>query len=484
MPLPFWRGDRGVIRAEMTWDDDVSPVGGVVNDSTTTTTSTVTLENTVGYFIVEWFRQDRFAGLVGDISLTADQLKLTVKRVTLAAAYYHWQNLNSGARAPSFVPGESASISPGPSAFLLRPGFQRTNAAVDLGSGAGRSARTSSTSSRPRARALSSDGLPWLGRSEVVVLGQFAHNFSVVDETNGWGGTVGLAGGDAQGEAPTRTACTAPGASRGRRSLATFADSDLGGGHRREGFRDHRGLPGDRNLSLTCPTSISTVRPAAEHQGQPHVPRHFWTSDEDNDAHRAISRARPARRAGWHLLRCCLLLPAAARRAKSPTTLADRGPRPVRRRGTDRRQQLRPVERVPRAQFAEVGQAPLGPSDMSFFVYPSLDDDERESLLEGLTFFTTEHTAAEGLGPVNNQTRCMGCHLSADEAVPGLLQRSSHISRAARSTPTNFNFTSFDPATGGGRAANNLDALTNTGKTAAFTIFGDFSPSSGRSSPC
>ena len=29
MPLPFWRGDRGLIRAEMTWDDDVSPVGAV-----------------------------------------------------------------------------------------------------------------------------------------------------------------------------------------------------------------------------------------------------------------------------------------------------------------------------------------------------------------------------------------------------------------------------------------------------------------------
>ena len=51
--------------------------------------------------------------------------------------------------------------------------------------------------------------------------------------------------------------------------------------------------------------------------------------------------------------------------------------------------------------------------------------------------------------------------------------------RAARSTPTNFRFTAFDPATGGGRAADNLDALNNTGKTAAFTIFGDFSPSNG-----
>ena len=143
----------------------------------------------------------------------------------------------------------------------------------------------------------------------------------------------------------------------------------------------------------------------------------------------------------------------------------------------------RPVERVPRAQFAEVGPAPLKASDVPAFGYPSLNDEEKTSLMEGMTFFTTEHVASEGLGPVNNQKRCMGCHLSADDGVPGVLNVSSHISRAARSTPTNFRYTAYDPATGGGRAADNLDALTNTGKTAAFTIFGDFSPSGGTFEP-
>ena len=145
--------------------------------------------------------------------------------------------------------------------------------------------------------------------------------------------------------------------------------------------------------------------------------------------------------------------------------------------------QRRPVERVPRAMFAEVGPAPLKASDVPVFGYPSLNDEEKKSLMEGMTFFTTEHTAAEGLGPVNNQKRCMGCHLSADDGIPGVLNVSSHISRAARSTPTNFRYTAFNPATGGGRAADNLDAVTNTGKTAAFTIFGDFSPSGGTFEP-
>jgi hypothetical protein len=52
----------------------------------------------------------------------------------------------------------------------------------------------------------------------------------------------------------------------------------------------------------------------------------------------------------------------------------------------------------------------------------------------------------------------------------------SNVTRAARSTLTNFEFTSLDPSTGGGRAPDNLDSLTNTGRTAAFTTFGDFDP--------
>ena len=109
-------------------------------------------------------------------------------------------------------------------------------------------------------------------------------------------------------------------------------------------------------------------------------------------------------------------------------------------------------------------------------------------ILEGLTFFTTPHTAAEGLGPMSNQAFCLGCHLNTAEGVRslGLLSPKScirgstcvsNVARAARSTPTNFEFTSLDPATGGGSPADNLDAINNTGRTAAFTVFGDFDPS-------
>jgi len=149
---------------------------------------------------------------------------------------------------------------------------------------------------------------------------------------------------------------------------------------------------------------------------------------------------------------------------------------------------LRPVQRVPRNQFGVVGAFPLQQRDLPALIYPDATTSEQQAVLEGMRFFTTPHTAAEGLGPLNNQLFCLGCHMSTAEAVqsPGLLSPGSctpgstcvsNVSRAARSTPTNFAFTSLDPATGGGRPADNLDAIHNTGQTAAFTLFGDFDPS-------
>jgi hypothetical protein len=147
---------------------------------------------------------------------------------------------------------------------------------------------------------------------------------------------------------------------------------------------------------------------------------------------------------------------------------------------------LRPVERVPRKQFGVVGQFPLTLQDLHALVYPSLTDQERQAILEGMTFFTTPHTAAEGAGPMANQPFCLGCHENSAESLSGVVSASdcvpgstcaSNVTRAARSTPTNFKFTGFDPATGGGRAPDHLNAISDTGKTAAFTIFSDFSPS-------
>ena len=154
---------------------------------------------------------------------------------------------------------------------------------------------------------------------------------------------------------------------------------------------------------------------------------------------------------------------------------------------------FKPAKRVPRDIFGVVGPAPLTLQDLHALVYPDATSAERQALLEGLTFFTTQHTPGEGglpndngVGPINNQPFCLGCHLNAAEAVrsPGLLGPTcfkgsncgSNVTRAARSTPTNFQITALDAETGGGIPPDNLNALSNTGKTAAFTTFGDFDP--------
>ena len=160
---------------------------------------------------------------------------------------------------------------------------------------------------------------------------------------------------------------------------------------------------------------------------------------------------------------------------------------------------MRPVQRVPRDKFGIVGPFPLTLQDLDGLTYPDATPSERQAMLEGMQFFTTAHTAAEGLGPMNNQPFCLGCHMSSADAIaaPGIVSPTSCVpgstcvslvSRAARSTPTNFQFTSLDPATGGGRPAgtllpdghpnpnDNLDAVNGPGRTAAFTTFGDFNP--------
>src|SRR5689334_2339079 len=77
--------------------------------------------------------------------------------------------------------------------------------------------------------------------------------------------------------------------------------------------------------------------------------------------------------------------------------------------------QLRPVERVPRDTFGVVGAFPLTAADLSSLLFPSATADERQMALEGLTFFTTPHTAAEGAGPIANQPFCLGCHMNSAE---------------------------------------------------------------------
>jgi hypothetical protein len=165
-------------------------------------------------------------------------------------------------------------------------------------------------------------------------------------------------------------------------------------------------------------------------------------------------------------------------------------------------QSYKPAERVKRDNFGVVGPFTLSNGlqlqDLDNLVYPSTSASDKAQLLEGMIFFTKFHTPGEGgapnangVGPINNQPACIGCHLNAAEALKskGLLQGQgcttpganctnvSNVTRAARSTLTNFEFTSLNKTTGGGNPPDNLDPLFNTGKTAAFTTFGNFTTS-------
>ncbi|MBD2439728.1 di-heme oxidoredictase family protein [Nostoc sp. FACHB-110] len=170
-------------------------------------------------------------------------------------------------------------------------------------------------------------------------------------------------------------------------------------------------------------------------------------------------------------------------------------------------QPLRPAERLRRDNYGDVGLKPLSTAaQLDRLLYPSVPQSTRQKLVEGASFFTTPHTAAEGAGSMANQTRCAGCHLNNIESVSGagLLTGTSNVSRAGRTTPTNFSYTSGDTQNGGKAAGErldpvnpdgsvdlsiisqadpSLDASNNTGRGAAFTIFGDFSPSQEANNP-
>src|SRR6266851_4356366 len=78
---------------------------------------------------------------------------------------------------------------------------------------------------------------------------------------------------------------------------------------------------------------------------------------------------------------------------------------------------LKPVKRVRRDKYGVVGPLPLTLSDLDALVFPGSAPSEKNALLEGLTFFTTAHPAAEGAGAMANQPFCQGCHENAAEAV-------------------------------------------------------------------
>ncbi len=131
------------------------------------------------------------------------------------------------------------------------------------------------------------------------------------------------------------------------------------------------------------------------------------------------------------------------------------------------RVQVRPVKRIPRELFGKT-------NDAESLIYPDataehrklLDPDDPESPLH---FFITEHTAEEGIGPLFNQTRCLGCHSnSADIEAAGLTPE--------QMMPATLNTVSTPVSRAGRHGVTDHSEIdrNNRPPTAAFTLFGDF----------
>ena len=236
IPQPFWRATRGTWNSEIIWDDDVSPEGVAIKLTAPKLLPFLQLEATGGYFILEEADNFRFAGLTGDTYLVAGQLKAEVAPVALAFTFYNYDRLNAGLRAPSFDPTTGAFLAPGQTAFLLRDGLQRTNNQITFGPGA--LGFVDDTFQIINLTGLVALPLPVpILSSEVFLAGDYVKNLSVEENDQGWSITAGLRGGGGEGSIlnPFTLWFTYRDVDADA-TLATFADSDLGGGTDYRGF--------------------------------------------------------------------------------------------------------------------------------------------------------------------------------------------------------------------------------------------------------
>jgi hypothetical protein len=241
VPLPFWRGDRGTYRSQMVWDHDISPVGAVLTNTfykKRKEDREYHVANTLGFFVLEDLPEARFGGIVGKTTLVADQVRFHAPHVGLALAYYGYDNLNAGLRSPNFTPGQGAFLLPGTNAFFMRPGFQLTNNRVNYGPGAEGFVRDDFDIWNAIGEVdFALPFLRGLGRPQVFLLADYAHNSSVPDDGDGYYLTAGLYGGGWGGTRlhPWGVHFTWADVDADA-TVAAFANSDLGGGTNYKGW--------------------------------------------------------------------------------------------------------------------------------------------------------------------------------------------------------------------------------------------------------
>lgn len=156
--------------------------------------------------------------------------------------------------------------------------------------------------------------------------------------------------------------------------------------------------------------------------------------------------------------------------------------------GPSDRTQLRPVEFANRATFASG-------NTVDALIYPSATAEERQVFQRALTFFITDRTPENGLGPLFNQRICLGCHRNSDDIATlnpatqfsgaPLVTVSTPASRASRHGPTDHVALNRDilAAIAAGDASIGMDETRGKPPTASFTLFGAFFPAAGAFNP-
>lgn len=143
---------------------------------------------------------------------------------------------------------------------------------------------------------------------------------------------------------------------------------------------------------------------------------------------------------------------------------------------------LQPVELHDRATWGTALSADA-------LAYPGAPAEERglfdfQDPDSPLHFFATPHTDEEGVGPLFNQRMCLGCHNSSEENKANVESPAKPTLSAPGGGVIN---TVNTPVSRAGRKGNtNHDKITKefgNPPTAAFTLYGDYSPSSGQFIP-
>ena len=171
-------------------------------------------------------------GYTNDIYGVANQLYVNANMFKAAFSYTVYDNLNSGLFTPTFLPGQGIDPSASTNAFLLRPPLQATNAHYTYGPASGFGANTFNLINFTGQIMPQAKPNAW----QPFLVYEYLHNSSVSVLNNGYGVSVGAT----KGNPAKRGAMTAWFTWRdidADATLATFADSDLGGGTDYRGYQ-------------------------------------------------------------------------------------------------------------------------------------------------------------------------------------------------------------------------------------------------------